>query len=63
MPQNKETARRFCREKQLDTVDLFIHLGSCITTKGVAERDIGKARSVFISQFLENNSVFKEDQA
>jgi hypothetical protein len=38
--------------KQLDTVDSFNYLGSCITTEGEAERDIkvriGKARSAFI---------------
>jgi hypothetical protein len=42
----------FVEEKQLDTVDFFNYLGSCITTEGGAERDIkvriGKARSAFI---------------
>jgi hypothetical protein len=42
----------FVKGKQLDTVDSFNYLGSCITTEGGAERyikvRIGKARSAFI---------------
>jgi hypothetical protein len=42
----------FVEWKQLDTVEFFNYLGSCITTEGGAERDIkgriGKARSAFI---------------
>ena len=42
----------FVEGKQLDTVDSFNYIGSCITTEGGAERDIkvriGKARSAFI---------------
>ena len=42
----------FLEGKQLDTVDSFNYLGSCITTEGGVERDIkgriGKARSAFI---------------
>ena len=42
----------FVEWKQLDTVEFFNYLGSCITTEGGAETDIkgriGKARSAFI---------------
>jgi hypothetical protein len=42
----------FVEGKQLDTVDSFNYLGSCIATEVGAERDIkvriGKARSAFI---------------
>jgi hypothetical protein len=42
----------FVEGKQLDTVDSFNYLGSCITTEGGAERDIqvriGKAKSAFV---------------
>jgi hypothetical protein len=42
----------FVDGKQLDTVDSFNYIGSCITTEDGAERDIkvriGKARSAFI---------------
>lgn len=42
----------FIEGKQLETVDSFNYLGSCIITEGGAERDIkiriGKARSAFI---------------
>ena len=42
----------FVEGKQMDTVDSFNYLGSCITTEDGAERDIkvriGKAKSAFI---------------
>ena len=42
----------FVEGKQLDTLDSFNYIGSCITTEGGAERDIkfriGKTRSAFI---------------
>jgi hypothetical protein len=52
---HREIASHICtfvEGKQLDTVDSFNYLGSCITTECGAERDIkvriGKARSAFI---------------
>jgi hypothetical protein len=51
----------FVEGKQLDTVDSFNYLGSCITTESGAERDI-KVRIEKLDQHLEDNSLFKEDQ-
>ena len=58
----------FIEGKQLETVDSFNYLGSCITTEGGAERDIkiriGKARSAFIRLGnIWKQQPFKEVQA
>ena len=52
----------FVEGKQLNRVDSFNYLGSCITTESGAERDI-KVRIEKLDQHLEDNSLFKEDQA
>ena len=52
----------FVEGKLLDTVDCFNYLGSCVTTESGAERDI-KFRIEKLDQHLEDNSLFKEDQA
>jgi hypothetical protein len=52
----------FVERKQLNTVDPFNYLGSCITTESEAERYI-KVRIEKLDQHLEDNSLFKEDQA
>ena len=48
--------------KQLDTVDSFNYLRSCITTEGGDERDI-KISIHQMRQYLKDSSLFKEDQA